>query len=224
MTGISSKAVLHIVFQHVRFIAYIFEQESPITVRMSRCPNSNFASPHGCSTFMQKLTNSHVSMRLSENELQEFEEGMQVAEGSSGNLAPCRLSYSASPTVTPLPGSMHMTRCQYLRHTHPVLLTPFLVYPTVLRFFFNFDHFSDGRTPWTSDQLVARHLPKHRTTQTQNKHIHIPNIHALCRIRTHDPGFRASEDSTCPRPLDYRDRVKKSTSSGLEPQTFRLVA
>jgi hypothetical protein len=34
------------------------------------------------------------------------------------------------------------------------------------------DHVTDGRTPWTSDQLVARPLPKHRTTQTQNKHIH----------------------------------------------------
>jgi hypothetical protein len=28
-----------------------------------------------------------------------------------------------------------------------------------------------GRTPWTSDQLVARPLPKHSTSQTQNKHI-----------------------------------------------------
>jgi hypothetical protein len=27
--------------------------------------------------------------------------------------------------------------------------------------------FTDGRTPWTSDQLVAWSLPKHRTTQTQ---------------------------------------------------------
>jgi hypothetical protein len=26
-----------------------------------------------------------------------------------------------------------------------------------------------GRTPWTSDQSVARPLPTHRTTQTQNK-------------------------------------------------------
>jgi hypothetical protein len=65
------------------------------------------------------------------------------------------------------------------------------------------DHFTDGRTPWASDQLVARPLPKHRTTQTHNKHIHTPNIHALCRIRTHDPGFRASEDSSCLRPLGY---------------------
>jgi hypothetical protein len=55
------------------------------------------------------------------------------------------------------------------------------------------DHFTDGRTPWTSDQLVARTLRKYRTTQTQNKHIHAPNIHALCGIRTHDLSFRASE-------------------------------
>jgi hypothetical protein len=58
--------------------------------------------------------------------------------------------------------------------------------------------FTHGRTPWTGDQLVARPLPKHRATQTQNKciHTHTPNIHALCGIRTHDPGFQANEDST----------------------------
>jgi hypothetical protein len=33
--------------------------------------------------------------------------------------------------------------------------------------------FTDGRTPWTGDQLVTRPLPKHRTTQTQkNAHTH----------------------------------------------------
>jgi hypothetical protein len=73
-------------------------------------------------------------------------------------------------------------------------------------FFQLHNHFTDDRTPWTSDHLVARPLPKHRTTQTQNKHIHIRNTHALCGIRTHEPGFRASEDSTCFRPLDYLDR------------------
>jgi hypothetical protein len=76
----------------------------------------------------------------------------------------------------------------------------------VSSFFFLFYHFTDGRTTWTSDQFVARPLPKHRTTQTQNKHIHIPNIHILCGILTHDPGFRESEDSSCLRPLGYRDR------------------
>jgi hypothetical protein len=35
--------------------------------------------------------------------------------------------------------------------------------------FFTFMSFTDGRTIWTSDQFVAGPLPKHRTTQTQNK-------------------------------------------------------
>jgi hypothetical protein len=69
-----------------------------------------------------------------------------------------------------------------------------------------YDHFTDGKTPWASDQLVAKPLPKHRTTQTQNKHIHIPNIHALCGILTHNHGFWASKDSICLRPPGYRDR------------------
>jgi hypothetical protein len=34
------------------------------------------------------------------------------------------------------------------------------------------DLFTIGRTPWTCDELVARPLPKHRTAQTQNKHIY----------------------------------------------------
>jgi hypothetical protein len=84
-------------------------------------------------------------------------------------------------------------------------LNPFLFYPTVSRLFSPFYHFTDGRTPWTSDWIAARPLLKHRTTHTQNKQIHIPNIHALCGIRTHDPSFRAREDSTCLRPPGYRD-------------------
>jgi hypothetical protein len=68
------------------------------------------------------------------------------------------------------------------------------------------DHFTDGRTPWMGDQLVATPLPKHRTTQTQ-KNTHTSNIHGLSGIRTHDPGFRTSEDSTCLRPLSYRGRL-----------------
>jgi hypothetical protein len=66
--------------------------------------------------------------------------------------------------------------------------------------------FTDGRTPWTGDQPVARPLPKHRTTLTRNKGIHIPNIHALSGIRTHDPSVRASEDSSCIRPRGHCDR------------------
>jgi hypothetical protein len=36
--------------------------------------------------------------------------------------------------------------------------------------FFHLDHFTDGRTPWTGDQFVAKPLPKHRTTHTHTKH------------------------------------------------------
>jgi hypothetical protein len=48
------------------------------------------------------------------------------------------------------------------------------------------DLYTIGGTLWTSVQLVARPLTKHRTAQTQNNHIYTPNIHALSGIRTHD--------------------------------------
>jgi hypothetical protein len=48
-----------------------------------------------------------------------------------------------------------------------------------------------GRTPWTGDQPVARPLPTHRTTQTQNKRTHTitaseraKTVHALDRSAT----------------------------------------
>jgi hypothetical protein len=66
--------------------------------------------------------------------------------------------------------------------------------------------FTERKTPWMSDQHVARPLSKHRTTQTQNKCIDTSNIHALSGIRTHDPSDRASEDSSCLRPSAYCDR------------------
>jgi hypothetical protein len=72
--------------------------------------------------------------------------------------------------------------------------------------------FTDGRTPWTSDQLVARPLPKHRTTQIQNKRIHTPHINALTGIRTHDPCVRASKDSSCLRPRGYCNQLHKLKS------------
>jgi hypothetical protein len=50
-----------------------------------------------------------------------------------------------------------------------------------------------GRTPWTSDQPVARPLPTHRTF----KH----RYPGLSEIRTYDPSVGASEDSSCLRLL-----------------------
>jgi hypothetical protein len=72
-----------------------------------------------------------------------------------------------------------------------------------------------------SAQLVGRSLPKRRTTQTQNNHMHIPNIHALCGIRTHNPGFWASEDSTCLRPLGYRDRLLRPCEMWMLNEDFK---
>jgi hypothetical protein len=66
------------------------------------------------------------------------------------------------------------------------------------------NHFyTDGRTSWTGDQSVARPLPTHRTTQTQNKHT---DTHVLSGIRTHDPKVRANEYCSCIRPRDNCDR------------------
>jgi hypothetical protein len=54
------------------------------------------------------------------------------------------------------------------------------------------------------DQPVARPLPAHRTTQTQNKRT---NIHALSGIRNHDPSVRTAEDGSCLRPRGNCDRL-----------------
>jgi hypothetical protein len=54
-----------------------------------------------------------------------------------------------------------------------------------------------GRTTWTGDQLVARPLPGHTKTQKKANTTQTLNIHAQIAIRTHGPGVRASEDSSC---------------------------
>jgi hypothetical protein len=76
--------------------------------------------------------------------------------------------------------------------------------------------FTVGRTP------VARPLPKQRTTQTQNKRIHTPNIHALSGIRTHDPSVRAREDSSYLRPRSYCDRQCYHSQSSFQFQIILL--
>jgi hypothetical protein len=64
------------------------------------------------------------------------------------------------------------------------------------------------------DQLVARSLRvhKHRKTHT---HTQTLNIHALSGIRTHGPGFQATEDSARPRPLGYRDRLGRAIAQAV---------
>jgi hypothetical protein len=58
-----------------------------------------------------------------------------------------------------------------------------------------------GRTPWTGDQAVARPLPTHRTTQTQNKRTQtsMPWVEF-------EPTIPAFEDGSCLRPRGHCDR------------------
>jgi hypothetical protein len=63
--------------------------------------------------------------------------------------------------------------------------------------------FTDGRTPWASDQLVARPLPKHRTTQTQNKHIHQTSMSYV----GFEPTIPASERAKTVHALDRSPTV-----------------
>jgi hypothetical protein len=91
------------------------------------------------------------------------------------------------------------------------LYSPLGLWPLIFQFH---DHFTDG-------SLLGRVISSSQGLYLNTgQHIHIPNIHALCGIRTHDPGFRASEDSTCLRPLGYRDRLGESNVSYLWACTF----
>jgi hypothetical protein len=59
----------------------------------------------------------------------------------------------------------------------------------------------------------SRRLYLHTNTRTRaHTHTHTKQP-GVSGIRTHDPGFRASEDSACLRPLGYRDRQKKKCYS-----------
>jgi hypothetical protein len=72
-----------------------------------------------------------------------------------------------------------------------------------------FDHFTDGRILWTSDQFVARSLPKHMTIQTQNKHIHTPSMSCV----GFEPTIPASERAKTVHALDHSATVTGITVS-----------
>jgi hypothetical protein len=57
---------------------------------------------------------------------------------------------------------------------------------------------------WSAHRKTSIYTGQHK--HRINVHIHI-NIHASNRIRTYDPDIQASQDSSCPRPLAYRDRL-----------------
>jgi hypothetical protein len=82
------------------------------------------------------------------------------------------------------------------------------------------DHFTDGRTSWTSDQLVARPLPKHRTIQTQNKYTHQTSMPCV----GFEPTIPASERAKTLHALDRSATVtgKKNTSYRSLMKKFRI--
>jgi hypothetical protein len=65
--------------------------------------------------------------------------------------------------------TFHKDQIHDCNNIFSLALQPPRPWPLIFQFH---DHFTVGRTPWTTDQLVAKPLPKHRTTKTQNKHIH----------------------------------------------------
>jgi hypothetical protein len=75
------------------------------------------------------------------------------------------------PTYLPIYLSIYLSI--YLPTYLPIYLSTYLrLYSPLLdlgRFFSFLIFYGDSRTSWTGDQPVARPLPRHRTTQTQNK-------------------------------------------------------
>jgi hypothetical protein len=90
----------------------------------------------------------------------------------------------------------------YVTHSLCMAVEPFGPWPL---FPFSFLMlYTVGKTPSMGDQPVARLIPTHKTTQTENKRTQT-DIHALSRIRTHDPSVQASQDISCLRPCGHCD-------------------
>jgi hypothetical protein len=80
------------------------------------------------------------------------------------------------------------------------------------RFFSFLILYTVGRTPWKGDQPIARPLPTHRTTETQNKRTRTSMPQAGL-----EPTIPASEDSSCIRPRGHCDRLKIPLLSNRSP-------
>jgi hypothetical protein len=74
---------------------------------------------------------------------------------------------------------------------------------------FHFAFLDFGQSVELPGRVISSSQGLYLYTTTEKRaraHTHTINIHTLREIRTHDPGFRASEDSACLKPLGYRDR------------------
>jgi hypothetical protein len=89
---------------------------------------------------------------------------------------------------------------------------------------FHFGFLDLTQSVWTLGRVISSSQSLYLYTNTEkHTHTHTLNIHALSGIRNHDPGFRASEDSACLRPLGYRDRPHTSSSNSKFKQVLSSV-
>jgi hypothetical protein len=82
-------------------------------------------------------------------------------------------------------------------------------------FLFHFSLLDLGHSVGLLGRVISSSQGIYLFTTQKNAHTQTLNIHALSEIRTHDPGFRASEDSTRFRPHGYRDRQPPELWHGL---------
>jgi hypothetical protein len=109
--------------------------------------------------------------------------------------------YSFPYPIDSIVGQMNLLHSFIHQWLYIFLLGPGLFLGFVIFFY------TDGRTPWTRDQPVARPLPTHRTTQTHNKHTET----SMPRGRF-EPTIPASERVEIVHALDRTATVTGSTS------------
>jgi hypothetical protein len=80
------------------------------------------------------------------------------------------------------------------------------------RFFSLLILYTVGRTPWTGDQPVARPLPAHRTTQTQNKRTQTSMTRVRFKLTT--PMFERAETAHVLDPTATVMGIKRRLNSG----------
>jgi hypothetical protein len=87
---------------------------------------------------------------------------------------PTDVNYNKSPAYIVHKNSVkklnQTTSFLLITFIHSMVLQPFVGPWPLLQFRNPF--YTNGRTPWTSDQPIARPLPTQRTTETQNKRAH----------------------------------------------------
>jgi hypothetical protein len=121
----------------------------------------------------------------------------------------------------PLPSaSLHLSQIAVItREATIIIIIIFIIIIIIIIIIMVLQHFVKHWTPFQfldsmhilSDSFDGRSAHRKASTYTQNTNrinAHSTDIHALSRIRTHDPSVRSSEDSSCLRPRGHCDRLR----------------